>query len=107
MRPRIIPKRMISWLVPFLLVFILNDTPAVAFVSEAEADDPSAVERHDFHVSYSRLAVEGSTAVVRIRLFKDDLGQSLAAREGRDLMVDISPEHDSLFTAYFNESFVL
>ena len=107
MRPRIIPKRMLSWLVPFLLVFALNNTPAVAPVSAADVDDFLAVERHDFHVSYARLAVEGSTAVVRIRLFKDDLGQALAAREGRDLMVDISPEHDSLFTAYFNDSFVL
>lgn len=46
-------------------------------------------------------------AVVRIRLFQDDLGEALGKREGHDVVVDISPEQDSLFQAYFNESFVM
>lgn len=62
---------------------------------------------HDFHVSYSRLAVEGTMAVVRVRLFKDDLGEALGQREGRDVIVDVSPEQDSLFVAYFSEYFTM
>lgn len=90
---------MLSWFTALLLFVSLWVTPT----TERE----STVAAHDFHVSYSRLAVEGSMAVVRIRLFKDDLGQALAQREGRDVMVDVSPEQDSLFTAYFNDSFIL
>lgn len=86
---------MFNWFAILLLSLTWSHSP----VPQAPA--------HDFHVSYSRLAVEGSMAVVRIRMFKDDLGQALAKREGRDVMVDVSPEQDSLFTAYFNDRFIL
>ncbi|MDA0875591.1 MAG: hypothetical protein O3C45_11105, partial [Bacteroidetes bacterium] len=68
---------------------------------------PAREAAHDFHVTYSRLAVEGSMAVVRIRLFKDDLAEALTRREGTDVVVDTSPQSDSLFVAYFHEGFVL
>lgn len=105
--PHIIPNCMLSWLAPFLIILALGDAPSATTLSARQVEEHPELPLHDFHVSYSRLAVEGSMAVVRIRLFKDDLGQALAAREGRDIMVDILPEQDSLFTIYFNESFIL
>jgi hypothetical protein len=53
------------------------------------------------------MAIEGTMAVVRIRMFKDDLNQALTFREERDIFVDASPVSDSLFQAYFNEMVVL
>ena len=90
-----------AFLAPLLLALILGSGPGPDVTSN---DVPVA---HDFHVSYSRLAVEGSMVVVRIRLFQDDLGEALGKREGHDVVVDISPEQDSLFQAYFNETFVM
>lgn len=66
------------------------------------------VEAHKFHVSYSRVAVEGRTVVTRIRFFKDDLAKALAARtSNEDLTVSVTQELDSLFLAYFTETFKL
>jgi len=86
---------MLSWLAPLLFVLMFGAAPA-----------PDAIP-HDFHVTYSRLAVEDNMAVVRIRLFKDDLNQALSQREEREVFVDTSPSSDSLFQAYFNEMFVM
>ena len=88
---------MLSWFVPILLAFSLG------FGSEA-TPDPVV---HDFHVTYSRIAVEDNMAVIRIRLFSDDLNQALSEREKRDITVDTSPTSESLFQVYFNELFVL
>lgn len=84
---------MLSWFAPVLLVLALGSTP-----------EPEA---HDFHVTYSRLAVEENMAVIRIRLFKDDLNQALSERENREVFIDTSPRSDSLFQAYFNDMVVL
>lgn len=86
---------MFSWLSPLLFALTFGAAPA---------PDPLP---HDFHVTYSRLAVEDNMAVVRIRLFQDDLNEALSQREERDVFVDTSPATDSLFQAYFNERFVL
>ena len=84
-----------------LLVLLIGSGPAG---DSSPAREPVA---HDFHVTYSRLAVEGTMAVVRIRLFKDDLAEALSEREKRDVLVDTSPSSDSLFVAYFHEGFVM
>ena len=66
---------------------------------------PSA---HKFHVSYSRIAVEGTTAVTRVRFFKDDLEKALAsATANPSYSMEISEKQDSLFLAYFNSRFTL
>jgi hypothetical protein len=63
---------------------------------------------HEFHVSYGRLAVEGKTAVLQIRLFKDDLEAGLRGRFGDPgLTMRADPVVDSLFTLYLNEHLVL
>lgn len=73
--------------------------------AEPEAIAPAV---HRFHVSYGRMAVEDKTAMLQIRLFKDDLEIALQdkfANPDFDLAVD--PQSDSLFTQYFNEVFTL
>ena len=86
-------------LLPFLILLI-GSGPA--------GDSPPAWEAaHDFHVTYSRLAVEGTMAVVRIRLFRDDLAEALTKREKRSVLVDTSTKADSLFQAYFHDGFVM
>ncbi len=63
---------------------------------------------HDFHVSYGRLAVEGSTAVLQIRFFRDDLEEALGARTGSSaLRLSADPATDRLFHDYFAEKFQL
>ncbi|MEZ4700534.1 MAG: DUF6702 family protein [Rhodothermales bacterium] len=64
--------------------------------------------RHEFHVSYARLAIEGRTGMMQIRLFKDDLESGLRQRFDRpDLTLRADPEMDSLFSLYLNEKLVL
>jgi hypothetical protein len=72
-----------------------------------EASSPSDVV-HPLHVSTSQLAVDTTTAWLRIRMFKDDLELALAARAGvESLGLEPSAEHDALFLDYFNEAFGL
>ncbi|NQV73280.1 hypothetical protein HQ496_09160 [bacterium] len=63
---------------------------------------------HKFHVTYSRIAVEGTTAVARVRFFKDDLDKSLAnITQNPTYSMDVSQKQDSLFLAYFNTRFTI
>jgi len=57
---------------------------------------------HDLHITTGNLAVEGSLAVLNIRIFKDDLEEALA-RHGdlESMQMAADPEVDALFTAYF------
>jgi hypothetical protein len=98
---------MFSWFAPILLILTLGSAPEAEPVARAGTAAHTGPVPHDFHVTYSRLAVEDNMAVVRIRLFKDDLNQALSSRERRDVFVDTSPASDSLFQTYFNEQFVM
>jgi len=63
---------------------------------------------HEFHVSYARLAVEGGTAVLQIRFFRDDLEAALGPRAGVSaLRLSASPEIDRIFSEYLAEKFQL
>lgn len=63
---------------------------------------------HDLHVSYGNLGVEGSLAILQLRIFKDDLEQALGRLSGEeDLLMEVSPEMDGLFLEYLRENFVL
>lgn len=63
---------------------------------------------HKFHVTYGRLAVEDTQALLRIRFFHDDLEATLAAFAGDPAFrLAADPHSDSLFTRYFNRTFVL
>ena len=69
---------------------------------------PPTTRRIGLHVSTSQLAVDTTTAWLRILMFKDDLELALAARAGvESLSLEPSAEHDALFLDYFNEAFGL
>jgi hypothetical protein len=72
-----------------------------------EASSPNDAV-HPLHVSTSQLAVDTTTAWLRIRMFKDDLELALAARaDVESLSLAPSAEHDTLFLDYFSEAFGL
>ncbi len=67
---------------------------------------PTQAPVHELHVTYGRLAVQGNVAVGRIRFFRDDLELALAAYGRREsLLMEASPEIDSLFLGYLSEHF--
>lgn len=68
----------------------------------------SPATRHDVHVSHTRLVVEGATVAARVRLFRDDVEKTFAARAGTPTFdVAKAPKRDSLLGAYLAERFVL
>lgn len=84
----------------------------VLFGAPAATHDPGAGtgagERHEFHVTYARLGIEGDVVQVRLRFFADDLVEGLrraGGDPGSGLAVD--PRVDSLVTAYVNARFVV
>ena len=84
-------------LIPLGLAVFLLLSPALEW---------EEVGRHKLYVTYGNLAVERNLAVLRIRIFKDDLETALAAHSGRETVVmEASPEFDALFAAYFAERF--
>jgi len=54
------------------------------------------------HLSYSRVVVDGSSILWRVRLFRDDLERALKAQSGNAAMTADAPAADSTFAAYFN-----
>jgi hypothetical protein len=61
---------------------------------------------HDLHITTGNFAVEGSLAVLNIRIFKDDLEEALARHGEREsLRMAADPETEALFAAYFTERF--
>ncbi len=55
---------------------------------------------HDFHVSYGRLAVEGSTAVIRVRFFQNDLVEAIQKQNAPDFELAATSRADSVALAY-------
>ncbi len=63
---------------------------------------------HDLHASYGNLGVEGNTAVLRLRVFQDDLEGALSrAGGGEPLRMEATPDMDALFLRYFTANFIL
>jgi hypothetical protein len=63
--------------------------------------------RHDVHVSNGRMAVEGTTALAQVRMFKDDLAQALSNLAGRDITLAATPEVAALATRYINRRLIV
>ncbi len=62
---------------------------------------PPVVAAHPLHLSTAQLVVEDGALYLRIRMFKDDLEEALAAREGVELFtLSPTPESDAAFLAY-------
>lgn len=67
-----------------------------------------AAALHDLHVSYGNLGVEGSTAVLQLRIFKDDLEEALRRATGEAVpAMEATPEMDRAFLDYFSGRFQL
>lgn len=67
-----------------------------------------ARDRHDVHVSLTRMVVEGTRVVCRIRLFKDDLEKALQRFGGNpDLRLSAQSRSDSLFGVYAGKTLAI
>lgn len=89
-------------------ILLLGLTGILQGSAYGASNSPPGTEAHKFHVSYGRMAVEDTQAMLHIRLFKDDLEDALRQRfAAPDFILGADPHADSLFTAYFNETFVL
>jgi len=80
------------------------------FVTGASSLQPEHEKpgRHDFHITYSRVAIEQNVIVARTRFFKDDLTRGLKKfSKAESFSLDISPVADSLFAVYYNDRFVI
>jgi hypothetical protein len=63
---------------------------------------------HDLHATYGNLGVDGSLAVLQLRVFKDDLEEAMIRFHKLDaLELEVSPDVDALFQRYLEERFVL
>jgi len=91
----------------------LGHAPVQAAMTGHRGDSPPAAvpvgePRHDLHVSYGNLGVEGATAILQLRIFKDDLEEALRRFHGRDsFLLAVSPEVDAIFLRYLAEKFIL
>jgi hypothetical protein len=77
-------------------------------MSTIPADTPGvshAPMRHDFHVSYTRMAIESTVISAQIRLFSDDLTRALVARSRTSSLTLDSTQGEAAFQAYAAEQF--
>ena len=73
---------------------------------ESAGSDVFAV--HPLHLSTAQLLVERTGAFLRIRMFRDDLEQALAAHAGTaTFTLEPTPGADSVFLSYFSRAFEL
>ena len=94
-----------------LLALVLAAAPAapaapaaLAAPVQAAPSPPATAVLHPLHVTYARAAVEGSTVLVTVRFFKDDLTDALRtfARRGDDLVLAATPDVDGIAQRYLN-----
>ena len=93
---------MTAWLTTLLLAgVIMNAAPARSTVVSVRHAEVS----HDFHVSYTRMAIEPTVISAQIRLFSDDVTRALIERSKKASMTLDSPEGDAAFRAYLADMF--
>lgn len=115
---------MVSWLPAVLLAgSVLFAGPTGGAADAVAVPTPLATQRvmtsasigganlpsagHDFHVSYTRMAVERTVVSAQLRLFADDLVRALTARaRGTTVSLD-SPQGDAAFRAYVATAFIV
>ena len=85
---------MTGWLTAVLLAGVVVTTASAG-----------AVARHDFHVSYTRMAIEPTVISAQIRLFTDDVTRALIERSKKPSMTLDSPSGDAAFRAYLVDMF--
>lgn len=60
---------------------------------------------HDFHVSYTRMAIESSVISAQIRVFSDDILKALSERTRTPALALASKPAEAAFQAYLAEQF--
>ncbi len=90
-----------------VLLGLVFAATAAAPVQAAPSPAVPAAVLHPLHVTYARAAVEGSTVLVTVRFFKDDLTDALRAfaRRGDDLVLAATPDVDAIAQRYLNARF--
>ncbi|MBC7841524.1 MAG: hypothetical protein H7099_04405 [Gemmatimonadaceae bacterium] len=78
---------------------------AGALVTAAPAAAPAARVHHDFHVSYTRMAIEGTSISAQIRVFGDDVTKALVERTKVPALTPGSAAGQAAFQKYLVESF--
>ncbi len=95
---------MIGWLGLALLASVVTSTaPAAASPSAARASRTAVL--HDFHVSYTRMAIEPTVISAQIRVFSDDVTRVLIERSRRPAITLNSPDGEAAFAAYLAQAF--
>ncbi|MCC7054992.1 MAG: hypothetical protein IT355_17095 [Gemmatimonadaceae bacterium] len=91
---------MTGWLPALLLAgTVLSAAPA----REVPGRDPPV--RHDFHVSYTRMAIEPTVITAQIRMFTDDVTRALVERSRTPALVLASKAAEAAFQSYLAEMF--
>ncbi len=91
---------MTGWLAAVLLAgAVITAAPA------SSSGVPTTRLQHDFHVSYTRMAVEPTVISAQIRLFTDDVTRALIERSRAAAITLNSPQGDAAFTAYMAAQF--
>lgn len=78
---------------------VVTTVPSRTIATHARSDV------HDFHVSYTRMAVEPTVISAQIRVFTDDVTQGLLNRQRGSSFTLNSPQADAAFQAYLAERF--
>ena len=87
-----------GWVQALLLTgVVLTTTPAGTRAPE------STRAMHDFHVSYTRIAVEPTVISAQIRLFSDDVTRALIERSRTPSLTLNSPAGEAAFQSYLTE----
>lgn len=82
--------------------------PRAAVSTRRSGLEPRSAPAHDLHLTHTRMVVEGTSIVCRIRLFKDDLEKALAQFSGRaEFRLGPEARADSLFGAYVGRTLVV
>lgn len=93
---------MTGWLHAAVLAGVLSTSAPAGSPSR-----PANEARHEFHVSYTRMAIEPLVISAQIRLFADDVTRVLIERSRTQSMTLNSPQGDAAFQRYLVESFPL
>lgn len=97
-----------GWLGAVLLTGVVASTiPDAEPLSAGGASpgDAAVAARHDFHVSYTRMAIEPTVISAQLRLFSDDVTRALIERAKRPAITLNSAEGEAAFAAYLAQAF--
>lgn len=93
-----------GWLHAVLLAGVVITT-APARSGQVETRTRPVERAHDFHVSYTRMAIEGNSISAQIRMFGDDITKALIDRSKTPALTLNSTQGEAAAQKYLAESF--